>query len=72
MNSNSLTKRKNSVKLSKEEIEDIRVRMGAYSTKVAAGIGMGINKDTLVRTLAFGSCNEESYKILFPGKEVPR
>jgi len=64
-------KPKRSIKLSQSQIDDLIKRQSAYPTKIAAGIGIGINSDTLDRAIRIGSCNEISYKILFPNDPLP-
>lgn len=70
MSTNTTAKPKRSIKLSSSELADVKSRASKYPTMVAAGIGMGVNRDVLMRIMAIGSCSEQTYKLLFPDKEV--
>jgi histidinol phosphatase-like PHP family hydrolase len=71
MTTTAKSKVRNQVKLSDEEVEYLKKEMAKYPTKVAAGIEMKINPDTLDRATRIKSCSEASYRILFPDKEIP-
>lgn len=60
-----MIKPKRSITLTKKEILSLQVQLEKYPTQIEAGIALGIGKDTLIRTLAFGSCSEKTYNKLF-------
>jgi hypothetical protein len=70
MTTTSKSKPKRQVMLSDTEVEHLKKEQKKYPTKVAAGLALGINPDTLDRVIRIKSCSEESYRILFPGKEI--
>ena len=58
------------IKLSDMEVAHLKSEQEKHPTKVAAGIALGINPDTLDRAIRIGSCNETSYRILFPEIDI--
>lgn len=71
MSATTKHKVKRSIKLTNAQREDLKNRMEAYPTKIAASLAIGINNDTLDRAIRIGACNETSYKILFPNDPIP-
>ena len=70
MDTKSIEKQKRSVSLSKDEIKFLKdIEKKAEST-TAAAISLGISKDVLSRTIAFGSCSEKTYNKLFQKETV--
>lgn len=63
-------KLKRSVELSKREVRYLVETVSKHHTKTAASIALGISKDVLDRAIAFGSCSEKTYKILFSNKKI--
>lgn len=67
MDTNNTTKPKRSIELSKKQLAYLNTVLNNHESKTAAGLKLGVSKDVLDRTLAFGSCSEKTYKTLFPG-----
>lgn len=63
-------KLKRSIELSKKEIRFLVEAVAKHETKTAAAIALGISKDVLDRAIAFGSCSEKTYNILFSSKKL--
>ena len=58
-------KTKKSVKLTREQVKELRQRMAQYGTQTEAAIRMGVGRDVLLITIARGSCSGKTYDILF-------
>jgi hypothetical protein len=65
MSSKLIEKPKRSVKLTKDQIKWLGDQIQKHESITAAGISLGISKDVLSRTLAFGSCSEKTFETLF-------
>jgi hypothetical protein len=63
-------KLKRSVELSKKELRFLVEAVKKHETKTAAAIALGISKDVLDRAIAFGSCSEKTYNILFASSKM--
>lgn len=58
-------KLKRSVELTKEQVKFLKGHINKFDTITDAAIDLGISKDVLSRTIAFGSCSEKTYNKLF-------
>jgi hypothetical protein len=63
-------KPKRQIMLKESEVAYLKKEQDKYSTKVQAGIALRINHNTLDRVIRIKSCSEETYRTLFPGKEI--
>lgn len=59
-------KPKRSVELTEKQVNYLKKEIENHESKTAASIALGVSKDVLDRTIAFGSCSEKTYHILFP------
>lgn len=67
MDAKTIARLKKSVRLSNKEINYLKKTRASHETVTAAAIALKINKDVLDRAIAFGSCSEKTYNILFGG-----
>lgn len=58
-------KLKRSIELSKKQVQFLKDHIKKFDTITEAAIDLGISKDVLSRTIAFGSCSEKTYNKLF-------
>jgi hypothetical protein len=65
MNDKTIEKPKRSITLTKKELRFLKDRVKESASITAAGLTLGISKDVLSRTIAFGSCSEKTYNTLF-------
>jgi hypothetical protein len=65
MNAQLMEKMKRSVELKKEQVKYLKDHVKKFETITEAAIVLGIGKDVLSRTIAFGSCSEKTYNKLF-------
>lgn len=61
-------KLKRSVELSKDQVRFLKDHIKKFDTITEAAIELGIGKDVLSRTIAFGSCSEKTFNKVFAGK----
>jgi hypothetical protein len=70
MSAKIIEKPKRSIELTKEQIKWLSSQIKKHESITAAGISLGISKDVLSRTMAFGSCSEKTYKTLFSDSSI--
>lgn len=65
MHAKVIEKMKRSVELKKEQVKFLKDHVKKFPTITEAAIELGISKDVLSRTIAFGSCSEKTYNKVF-------
>lgn len=67
MNAKITDRPKRSIELTKSQLKFLKDTLKNHDgNKTEAGLSLGISKDVLDRTIAFGSCSEKTYNKLFP------
>jgi hypothetical protein len=71
MTANNTVKLKRSIELTRKQVQFLEDHIQKFDTITEAAIDLGISKDVLSRTIAFGSCSEKTYNKLFSEKSEP-